>query len=129
DRDVAVAGSLPGALECLLDPTGHKVERRSALHLQGFAGVVGEHEHGRVVRRVVAPPAVPGFVAPRAADRPEHVATHDRGARALAPVFGVLVVEPGLAALPALHLSKCAGHERPLVEFLAAFAERILGAL
>jgi hypothetical protein len=42
--------------------------------------VVGEDEHGRVIRRLVAPPSLPVEV-PRAATRTEHVAAHHVGAR------------------------------------------------
>lgn len=52
------------------------MERRPAVHLNGFVGVMGEDEHRRVIRRLVAPPAAP-VTFPLATDRTEHVTTHD----------------------------------------------------
>src|SRR5260370_570305 len=62
-----------------------------------------QHEHRVVVRWVVAPPTLPFLVGPRSADRPEHVAPHDRGpvagrARDHEPLVNAL-----LAALLAHH--------------------------
>jgi hypothetical protein len=37
--------------------------------------VVREHEHGRMIGRLLAPPPAP-FLVPLAADRTEHVLTH-----------------------------------------------------
>jgi hypothetical protein len=55
---------------------GDEVERRTTVHDQGIALVVGEHEHGGVERGLWPPPAFP-VTTPLAADRAEHVAAHD----------------------------------------------------
>ncbi len=60
--------------------------------------VVGQDEHRRVERRLVAPPALPFVVAPRPALRAELVAAHDLGADVVGEVAGEVVVE---AAAPA----------------------------
>ena len=58
----------------------------------GLARVVREDEDGAVVRRLGSPPAPP-VAAPLAADRAEHVATHDVGASREDRVeFGAMVV-------------------------------------
>src|SRR5437867_12406399 len=59
ERDVLAPGGLPRLLERGFDPVGYEVECRSALQLQGLAGVMGEDEDGVMERRVLAPPAVP----------------------------------------------------------------------
>ena len=71
-----LAGLGPRPLERGLDPVGHEVEGRAALHLDRVVRVMGEHEDGVVVRRIRPPPAAPVAI-PLAADRAEHVAAHD----------------------------------------------------
>ncbi len=99
DRDVLAVRRGDGLLERALDAVGDEVEGRPALHLERRALVVGEDEHRCVERRVLAPPAPPLLVLPRAADRPEHVAPHDRRADVLARPRGMPVVEGRLSAL------------------------------
>ena len=111
-RDIyaVVAGRLTRLCVGGVEAVGDEVEGRPALHLDRLAGVMGEHEHRRVVRRLGPPPAAPVLV-PRAADRPEHVAAHDVGAarahepagRRLVGLVGALVAEvPGVELPPAL---------------------------
>jgi hypothetical protein len=58
----------------------------------GSPGVVGEHEHGAVVGRVLAPSAPPAGI-PVAADRSEHVAAHHERAGGHDPVdLGLVLV-------------------------------------
>src|SRR5690349_5262895 len=83
-RDVyaALAGRLTRLCVSSVEPAGDEVEGRPALHLDRLVGVMGEHEHRRVVRRLGTPPTAPVLV-PLAANRPEHVPSHDvRAARA-----------------------------------------------
>src|SRR5438105_11225451 len=61
------------------------MERRPALHLYRGSRVVSQNEDGIVVRGVVAPPALPLPVSPRATLRSEHVAAHDVCAEAWLP--------------------------------------------
>jgi hypothetical protein len=58
-QHIPATSGLLGLLECGPDPLGDEDEGGPSLHLQGLAGMVGEHEDRRVERRVVAPPAVP----------------------------------------------------------------------
>ncbi len=92
-RDVhaVVAGRLTRLCVGGVEAVGDEVEGRPALHLDRLAGVMGEHEHRCVVRRLGPPPAAP-VLLPLTADRPEHVAAHDVGAaRAHEPAGGGLV--------------------------------------
>src|SRR5262245_6328695 len=59
DPNVFVSGCLLRAGERGVDAVGDEVERGSALHRDGGTSVVRQHEHGYVVRRVVAPPSLP----------------------------------------------------------------------
>jgi hypothetical protein len=61
----------------------------------GSPGVVGEHEHGAVVGRVLAPSAPPAGI-PVAADRSEHVAAHHERAGGHDPVDLGLVLVGGV---------------------------------
>ena len=86
DEHLAVVA---GRLDCprvrRVEAVGDEVEGRAAFHLDRFALVVGEDEDGRVVRRLVAPPATP-VARPTWSTRPEpaaeHVAAHHVGTRA-----------------------------------------------
>src|SRR6266571_1927534 len=55
------------------DAVGDEIERCPTLHWNRLARVVSEHEHGMVVRRVGAPPALPVCVRPTSPNGPEHV--------------------------------------------------------
>jgi hypothetical protein len=79
-------------------------------------GMVGKDEHGGVEGRVVAPPALPLLVAPRAAVGRELVASHDLGPDARAPVAGEGVVHAGAASWLALHLLEAARGKEPFME-------------
>src|ERR1700732_4108764 len=66
-----------GALHGGVNAVGNEMERSLPRHGDGGSRVGGQHEHGRVVRRVFAPPTLPGFVRPGPSDGPKHVATDD----------------------------------------------------
>ena len=132
EADVLRAGSGARLLERRLDAVGHEVERGAALHLDGLVRVVGEHEHRVVVRRFGPPPAAPLLArhrSPGPADGPEHVAPHHGGADALEATGREAVVDALGAAGLADDLVPRAGLEHPLVQALAADAERFLQAL
>src|SRR3954466_4569964 len=111
-RDVyaALAGRLTRFCVSGVEAAGDEVESCPAFHLDRLAGVMGEHKHRRVIRRLGTPPAAP-ILIPLAADWPEHVPPHDvRAARAHEPagrrrvgVVGALVAEmPGMKLAPTL---------------------------
>src|SRR5207249_4270440 len=92
---------------------------------------MGEHEDRSMVWRVLAPPALPALVPPAVAAA-EHVAAHDVGADVW--VGRYLVHDRGVRRLgpprrQALHPGPGGGLEHPLVQALAALAERVLEAL
>src|SRR5688500_11755500 len=106
------------------------MERGPSLHLHGITRVMGDDEHGVVVGRVVAPPARPLLVAPvTTADRAEHVATHHAGPDILDRFLEYACALVHLAALLVVGLAPAGQRHHPIVEPLAALAERVLLAL
>src|SRR6185295_3175369 len=67
NADVAISGRLFRLLQSGVDAVGDEVKRGASGHLERCPRVMGEDEGGHVVRRLVAPPAFPAFVGPRAA--------------------------------------------------------------
>ena len=130
DLHVLVAGRRPGLFERGLDPVGDEVKDRAALHLDGVARIVGEHEGRGVIRGIVAPPALPLVVGPVAADGAEHVAAQDEGAEAVHRAGRDsrcrCLSEP--PSLPSISWNMPVS-DHPRMQFLAALAERIFEAL
>jgi len=91
--------------------------------------MVREHEDRHVVRRLLAPPALPLLVGPGTAHRAEHVAPEDPRADVGHAARGELVVDAGRAAVLAQHLLEGARRHEPLVQRLPADAERVVEAL
>src|SRR6266508_376739 len=130
EQDVFAAGGLLCLVERGLDSVGDEVERGPALHLHGIARVMGDDEHGVVEGRLVAPPARPLLVAPGATtDRAEHVSAHHRGHDVLARLLEYPCALVHLAALLVVRLAPSRQRNDPIVEPLAALAERVLLAL
>ena len=130
DAHVEVASCVPGEVERRLRAGVDEVEHRAALHLDRRAGVVREHEHRRVERRVRPPPAAPLVVGPdigpRAGLRAELAAAHDLGTEAMAMALGERVVDPRRSTGTAEHRAPEPGGEHPLVETMAGVTERRL---
>src|SRR2546421_259362 len=125
--DVFGAGGVPCLFERGLDSVGDEVERGPSLHLNRSTRVMGENEHGVVVGRVVAPAARPLLVAPgTTADRAEHVSAHHAGPDVLARFLDYPCALVHLAALLAVGLAPGGQRDHPVVEPLAAHAERVL---
>src|ERR671938_1019445 len=108
-RDVytALAGRLARLCVSGVEAAGDEVEGRPAFHLDRLVGVMGQHEHRRVVGRLGTPPATPVLV-PLAADGAEHVPPHYvRAARAHEPSGrrGVGVVRALVAEMPGMDLA------------------------
>src|SRR3984885_5831512 len=129
-----------GSLEGAVDSIRHEMERRSSLHRDRFARVVGQHVHGFAKRRRVSPRALPGVVTPRPSNGSEHVSAEDPGAHVQEPPCEEVVVDPGrssvLAVVNALERPVLVVHalerpcgEDPLAQRLPADAHRILEAL
>src|SRR6266496_4037314 len=129
-HDVFAAGGLPCLFERGLDSVGDEVERGPTLHLHGITRVMGDNEYGVVVGRVVAPPARPLLVAPgTTTDRAEHVPAHHRSADVLPRFLDYPCALVHLAPLLAVGLAPGGQRNHPVVEPLAALAERVLLAL
>ena len=90
---------------------------------------MGQYEYRRVIRRLVAPPALPAVIRPRAPDGPEHVAAEnpraDTGEAVLRHSLSIPVSPSVLSVHPAPH----ARGEEPLHQLGAVDAERVLEIL
>src|SRR5262249_20619127 len=126
---IAAARGSAGLLERDVDTPGDEVKLGAACHAEGWPRVMGEHEHRRVVGRLIAPPALPTLPRPRPPHRTKHVAPDDPGADALETLLGERVVDPGLAALFSVHPAPGARLEEPLHEVEPTHTDRILQIL
>src|SRR6188768_639498 len=115
DPHIAIARGSARLLECLLDATRDEVKDRSALHLERLSRMMGEHEDGNMIGRIVAPPAAPRFIRPFAAHRAEHVAPQNPRADILRTLVGKVFVDSGRPAWIAEHALERAGRIEPLV--------------
>jgi hypothetical protein len=78
--------------------------------------MVREDEHRGVEDGIVAPPAFPIRVGPRAALWSKFVPAHDLGTDACSPVAGEGIVGPGASTWLTMHLVIRAGSEEPVEE-------------
>src|SRR3954469_10178234 len=67
-------------LERCLNASGNEAKLGTSSHSERRTRIMRKHEDRRVIRRLVAPPAFPVLVRPRATNRAEHVAPQDPGA-------------------------------------------------
>src|SRR5512146_2831048 len=79
EADVAAARCSGRLLQSGVNAFGDKAKLRASRHPERCPRVMRQHEHRRVIRRLVAPPALPAFVRPRASDGTEHVASKNPG--------------------------------------------------
>src|ERR1044071_992000 len=129
ELDVEVARGLPGALERVLNSAGDEMKDRPAFHGDRLARVTRQHEHRRMIGRILPPPAAPLVVTPRPALGAEHVAAHDpRTDPHHAALRKIIVGARGPPRL-SMHLAKRARTHKPVVECLAADAETVLAVL
>src|ERR1700730_16524553 len=103
DKNVLSIRGRCGSLEGAVDSIRHEMERRSALHRDRFARVVGQHEHGGAPRRRVSPRALPGVVRPRPSNGSEHVSAEDVGAHVQESPSEEVVVDPGRSSVVAVN--------------------------
>src|SRR5581483_2842269 len=129
ESHVAAARGRLRLFERRMDTAGDEAEFRAASHRERRACMVREHEHGCVIRRFFAPPALPTFVGPRAAHRSEHVAPENPRADVLETSSGDRVVEPRFAVFVAVHAPPRARVEEPVHELGTADAERMFETL
>src|SRR5258708_7756235 len=96
DPHVTAVRRLARTLERRVDALGDEVKRGAALHRDGGARMVCQHEYRAVIRWVVAPPALPALVRPRAAQRPEHVAAENPSADIGEAAHREIIVDAGI---------------------------------
>src|SRR2546421_7747180 len=65
EADIAAACCGARLLQSGVNAFGDKAKLRTALHPERRARVMRQHEDGRVIRRVLAPPAPPALLPPR----------------------------------------------------------------
>src|SRR5437879_118933 len=108
---------------------GDKMKLRTSRHPKRRPRVMRQHEDGRVIRRLVAPPALAAVVRPRTPDRTEPVAPDDPGTDSGKALLRNSVIDPRLSIVIAVHPAPYACVEEPLHQLRATDAERILEIL
>jgi len=78
-----------------------------------------------VVRGIVAPPPLPGFVRPWTANWAEHVSPHDPRADVFKSTHRKLIINARAAALATKHLLERPRLKRPFVQGHTAKTERV----
>src|SRR5678815_2964057 len=129
EADIAAAGCSGRLRQRCVYAFGDKEKISTTRHLEGRARVVRQHEDGRVVRRLVAPPALPVFVRPWPANGTKHIPSEYPRADPSEALLRNCVVDPRLAIVLAMHFSPHARGEEPLHQFGSAHPERILQIL
>src|SRR5882762_1300030 len=129
EADVAAARCSARLLQSGVNALGEKAKLRASRHPERRPRVMRQHENGRVIRRLVAPPALPAVVRPGPPDRTEHVATENPGADSGKALFRNSVVDSRLSVVEAVHPSPYARGEEPLHQLRAPDAEWILEIL
>src|SRR5580658_1205651 len=129
EANVAAACCSAGLFQSGVNAAGDKPKLRASRHTERRPWIVGQHEHRRVKRGLLAPPAPPAVVGPRTADRTEHVAPKNPGADAGKAALRDAVIDSGLAAVLAVHPAPYACVEKPLHQLKACDAERVLKIL
>src|SRR5574341_35092 len=129
EADVAAARCHGRLLQGGVNAFGDKAKLRTSRHLQRRPRVMRQHEHWRVIRRLVAPPALPTVVRPRASDRTEHVAPKNPGTDSDKALLRNFVIASRLSIVIAVHPPPYARVEEPLHQLRAPDAERIVEVL
>src|SRR5437870_3804198 len=129
DADIALARSSSRLFQCRINAVGDKPKLRAARHLERWPWMMSQHEDWRVIRRLVAPPALPAVIGPGAPNRTEHVSSENPGSHAGEAPLRDFVVDARLAIRLSVHLPKYARVKEPLHQLGAMDAERILQIL
>ncbi len=106
-----------------------EVEGCATIHRNRWSWVIREHEDSRVIRRIVAPPALPSIIRPRSADRSEHVAAHDPCSKVGKTPRHKIVINTAFANVIPFQMLKGASVNDPVVESQTADAEGIVDVL
>src|SRR3989454_991035 len=129
EADVAAVRCSARLLQGGANAFGDKAKLRASRHPERRPRVMRQHEDGRVIRRLVAPPALPVVVRPRALDRTEHVAPKNPGTDSGKALLRHSVIDSRLAIVIAVHPAPYARVEEPLHQLRAHDAERMLEIL
>src|SRR6267378_1664869 len=113
EADVAAARCRGRLLQSGVNAFGYKAKLRTSRHPKRRPRVMRQHEDGRVIRRLVAPPALPAVVRPRASDRTEHVAPKNPGADSGKTLLRDPVIDSRFAVVMAVHRPPYAQGEEP----------------
>src|SRR2546425_1321341 len=127
--NVAAARCSGRLLQSRVNAFGDKAKLRTSRHPERCARVMRQHEDGRVVWRLVAPPALPALVRPWAPDRTEHVAPKNPGTDSGKSLLRNSVIDSRLSIVMAVHPPPHTRVEEPLHQLRAFHAERILEIL
>src|ERR1700682_207615 len=129
DADVAAARCNGRLLQSGVNAFGDKAKLRTSRHPKRRPRGMRQHKDGRVIRWLVAPPALPAVVRPRGSDRTEHVAPKNPGADSGKALLRNPVIDSRFAVVIAVHLPPHARVEEPLHQLGAPDAERMLEIL
>src|SRR6266576_778886 len=102
--NIAIARGLLGLLQRSLDAVGHEAKLGTARHTQRAARMMGQHEDGSVIRRLLAPPAPPAFIRPGTPDWFKHVASEKPNSEPSQILLGNLVINADVAAFMTVYV-------------------------
>src|SRR5713101_6589490 len=129
EADVAAARCSGRLLQSGVNVFGDKAKLRTSRHPKRRPRVMRQHEDGRVIRRLVAPPALPAVVRPRASNRTEHVAPKNPSTDSGKGLLRNPVIDSRFAVVIAVHPPPYARVEEPLHQLGTPDAERMLEIL
>src|SRR3984885_12375890 len=127
--DVATARCGSRLFHSGMNAFGDKAKLRASRHPKRRPRVMRQHEDGRVIWRLIAPPPLPALVRPRASDRTEHVAPKNPSTNSGKALLRDSVIDSRLSIIRAVHPPPYVRVEEPLHQFRAPDAERILETL
>ena len=127
--DVATGRSIPRLLQRSVNTVGDEPKHRAAFHREGRPRVMRQHEDGRVIRRLVTPPALPAVIRPRASDGPEHVSTENPSADSGKTLRRDIVIGARLAIFIPMHPLPGPGVKEPVEQFRTADSQRVFQIL
>src|SRR4029450_11709153 len=116
EPDVLSPGDRSRSLQRGANAVGDEMEGRAAFHFNRLALMMRQHEHVGVIRRTVAPPALPAVVRPIATDGPEHVAAEDPCSDTFESAGRKVVVWTRGSVFAFEETAKCAGPREPFVK-------------
>src|SRR5256714_10067816 len=129
EADVTAVCCSGRLLQSGVNALGHKAKLRTPHHPKRRPRVMRQHEDGRVIRRLVAPPALPAVVRPRASNRTEHVAPKNPSTDSGKALLRNPVIDSRFAVVIAVHRPPYARVQEPLHQLGTPDAERMLETL